>query len=82
MCVFVCACLHACVRVVYRADLYTIFEPKADIGDQVLGPRLGLKKGLFRVMPRKKLGRVGTFFDFFKACHSFVLSHQDYFSNF
>ena len=30
----------ACLRVVYRADLYTVFGPKADIGGQVLDPRL------------------------------------------
>ena len=28
----------ACVRVVYRADLYTVFGHKADIVGQVLGP--------------------------------------------
>ena len=39
-CVCVCRCLHACVQVVYRADLYTVFRPKADIVDQVVGPRL------------------------------------------
>ena len=39
-CVFVCRCLHACVHVVYIADLYTVFGPKADIVGQVLGPRL------------------------------------------
>ena len=27
-----------CVCVVYRADLYTVFRPKADIVGQVLGP--------------------------------------------
>ena len=30
----------ACVHVVYRADFYTVFGPKADIVDQVLSPRL------------------------------------------
>ena len=44
MCVCVCVCvcpcryLHACVGVVYRADLYTIFWLKGDIVGQVLGP--------------------------------------------
>ena len=33
-------CVHACMCVVYRADLYTLFRPKADIVVQVLGPRL------------------------------------------
>ena len=40
LCVCVCRCLHACTRVVYRADLYTVFRPKADILGQVLEPTL------------------------------------------
>ena len=39
-CVCVCRCLHACLCVVYRADVYTVFGPKADIVGQVLGHRL------------------------------------------
>ena len=36
VCMCECRCLHACVHVVYRADLYTIFG--ANIVGQVLGP--------------------------------------------
>ena len=45
------------------------------------------KRGLFRVTPRKKLGRVGTFFFLFLLKHiiifkSILISHPDYFSLF
>ena len=36
MCMCVCRCVHACVCVVYRADLYTI-PGLGDIAGQVLG---------------------------------------------
>ena len=38
VCVCLCGCLHACVCVVYSADLYTVFGSKVDIVGQVLAP--------------------------------------------
>ena len=40
VCVCECRCLHACMHQVYRADMYTVFGPRADIVGTVLGPRL------------------------------------------
>ena len=36
------------MRVVYRADLYTVFGPKTDIVGQVLGPRLCVCSVVYR----------------------------------
>ena len=38
VCMCECRGLHACVHAVHRADLYTVFWPKADTVGQVLSP--------------------------------------------
>ena len=59
----------------YRKNLSELFIPFQSL--------ILTKKRLLRVTPRKKLGRIGSFLFFLKACHYFkehfsTVSHQYY----